>query len=881
MAGCLEEGTVLAFLGGTLAPAVRSTVEAHVADCSACADLVTWAAADQASRTGLSGIVGRPFVGQLQPGARVGRYQILGALGRGGMGEVYAAYHPELDRRIALKVVQGFDGGSGQRRSRLLREARAIARLSHPNVVTVHDAGTFGDRVFIAMELIDGQTIEQWLRAARRTWQAILEVFLAAGRGLAAAHAAGVVHRDFKPQNVMIAKDGIVRVMDFGLARLAAEDPTEERGREAGENDPTVPIDLITKTGAFIGTPAYMSPEQFRREATDARSDQFSFCIALHEALFGTRPAAESAEAGSPTTDIDARSPRRASAPGWLRQIVLRGAAPNRERRYPSMHTLLTALERARSRPRRRVLAVAAAMTVLLLSGGGWRLAHGNRFVCAVPKDRVGAAWAPGDITDARRQSIQRAFAASGRATADTSWQRVSNVLDAYMTAWSTMYLQTCEATHVRGEQSADVLDLRMACLNDNLDQVRALTNVLATADATAVSHAVTASRSLTPVSRCADIRLLKSLVPLPRDERKLREVQRLRKELAQVRVVADLGSSGAALHRATALRDEIEATEYEPLLAELLRTIGFVDAAVNSDPSDSEAALREAMIAAQASRDDLAAAEIAADLVYVIGYRIGRQREAEFWARLGHAILDRVGGDHSRLRSWLLLNLGATRFRAGDFDGARALTEQSVRLKEQCVGAEHPDVAASLSGLAYILTVQGRYAEGLTAANRAIEILSKASDPDSYVLGYTYGNQGATLNGLSRYKEAETAFKSALAILAKNVGAHHEEIAAALHGLGEVHLAQGAPREAIPFLEEALRVRQRPHIDPTVTADTEFALARALRQGNGDRARTRDLALAALRRYRDAHRAEREHAVEAWLAEQARSSLRIHGARL
>ena len=160
----------------------------------------------------------------MHPGARVGRYQILGALGRGGMGEVYAAYHPDLDRRIALKVVQGLGGNTGERRARLLREARAIARLSHPNVVTVHDAGTFGDRVFIAMELIDGRTIDQWLRAERRTWQEILDVFIAAGRGLAAAHAADVIHRDFKPQNVMIAKDGSVRVMDFGLARLAVDD---------------------------------------------------------------------------------------------------------------------------------------------------------------------------------------------------------------------------------------------------------------------------------------------------------------------------------------------------------------------------------------------------------------------------------------------------------------------------------------------------------------------------------------------------------------------------------------------------------------------------------------------------------------------------------
>jgi len=267
---------VVAFLEGGLAADARAAVEEHVAACTACADLVTWAAADQGAHTARQpGFEGRPFVGQLHPGSRVGRYQILGAVGRGGMGEVYAAYHPDLDRRIALKVVHGLGGRNRERRARLLREARAIARLSHPNVVTVHDAGTFGDRVFIAMELIDGQTIAEWLRAEPRGWQQVLDVFIAAGRGLAAAHAAGVVHRDFKPQNVMIAKTGVVRVMDFGLARFAQEEVGEPR--TPGDDQSTVDLGHVTRTGAFVGTPAYMSPEQFRREKLDARSDQFSF----------------------------------------------------------------------------------------------------------------------------------------------------------------------------------------------------------------------------------------------------------------------------------------------------------------------------------------------------------------------------------------------------------------------------------------------------------------------------------------------------------------------------------------------------------------------------------------------------------------------------
>jgi serine/threonine protein kinase len=294
--GCLNEGTVVAFLQGGLAAAKRSVVEDHVASCSACAELVTWAAADEGNASRSAGREGRPFVGQLAPGSRVDRYQILGAVGRGGMGEVYAAYHPDLDRKIALKVVHESGVDSVERRSRLLREARAIARLSHPNVVSVHDAGTFDGRVYIAMEFIEGETVDSWLRSRPRNWREVVDVFIAAARGLASAHAAGIIHRDFKPQNVMIGRDGDVRVMDFGLARLAEEPPDHrDLGDASGQQQGPA---TVTKTGALVGTLAYMAPEQFRGEAIDARADQCSFCVALHEALFGSRPALAHVEGG-------------------------------------------------------------------------------------------------------------------------------------------------------------------------------------------------------------------------------------------------------------------------------------------------------------------------------------------------------------------------------------------------------------------------------------------------------------------------------------------------------------------------------------------------------------------------------------------------------
>ena len=865
--GCLDESTVLAFLGGTLLPDARATVEKHIAACTACADLITWAAADQASSTmRLPGQEGRPFVGQLHPGARVGRYQILGAVGRGGMGEVYAAYHPDLDRRIALKVVQGLGGDTGERRARLLREARAIARLSHPNVVTVHDAGTFGDRVFIAMELIDGRTIDQWLRAERRTWQQILDVFIAAGRGLAAAHAADVIHRDFKPQNVMIAKNGSVRVMDFGLARLALDGVSDVPA--ASEDEPTLPIGTLTKTGATVGTPAYMSPEQFRREQLDARSDQFSFCVALHEALFGSRPAARDAAA---TTNAEPSAPSpRTGVPGWLRSLALRGASVDRDQRFRSMEALLTALERGRTRLRRRVSVVGVGFAALIVSAGAWRMARGNRFICEIPKERLAAAWAPNEATDSRRQSIQHAFTASGRDSAATSWARLSNVLDDYMNGWSAMYVQACEATNVRREQSTELLDLRMSCLGDNLDQVRALTDMLVTADDAVVARAVAAAHELTPVSRCADVALLRSAVPLPRDERTLREVQRLRREVAEIEAMREVGRLQPALRRAVALKPDVERTRYRPLLGELLEVTGMLEAHLHM--REAETTLEEALLTSETARDDATAARAAAQLVYVAGIDHGKLTDSERWARLATAILDRMPAGTSRTRGWIAHNLSAVYATNGKLEQSRVLEERSIALKEESLGGEHPDVAISLKGLAISLTDLGRPAEGLPHSERAISILSRNCDPSDPKLIDALTVKGDVLLALRHHAQALATFEGAIAALTKEADPSSPEMAGLLCGLGRAKLAEGAPDAAVAPLERANRIYERFAGAGTVGAEAQFALAQSLWDSGTDRRRAVRLAESARKTYAEKEQAKHAAIIGTWLSSHRRA---------
>src|SRR3954454_17707170 len=300
----------------------------------------------------------------LTRGASIGRYVVLGLVGRGGMGEVYAAYDPELDRKVAVKLLRVKPGAGvslTEGRQRTLREAQAIARLSHPNVVVAYDVGTFEDKVFIAMEFVDGNTVTFWLEQQPRTWQEILRVFIAAGHGLTAAHEKGLVHRDFKPDNVMVGRDGEVRVMDFGLARQVTDKPAHEKtsstrpipvmiaehGPDAVPDDQMTTILLngpptgppapaaatdskalsgmfevqLTRTGAMMGTPAYMAPEQFLGTETDARTDQFSFCVALYEALYGERPFSGSTMFALTTAVVKGQvreAPQSSKVPLWV-----------------------------------------------------------------------------------------------------------------------------------------------------------------------------------------------------------------------------------------------------------------------------------------------------------------------------------------------------------------------------------------------------------------------------------------------------------------------------------------------------------------------------------------------------------------------------------
>ncbi|MEZ4448443.1 MAG: serine/threonine-protein kinase [Nannocystaceae bacterium] len=326
--------------------------------------------------------------------SRIGRFVIIGRLGAGGMGVVYAAYDPELDRKVAIKLIGAAgaagaaeggaaeggaaEGGARARRSQalLLREARALAKLSHPNIVALHDVGVHAGQVFVAMEFVAGRTLRRWLAEAPRPWPAIVEVFVQAGRGLTAAHEAGLVHRDVKPDNLLVGDDGRVRVADFGVARYRAPDEAD------GADGASRMLATVAGRGARVGTPAYMAPEQHEDEGVGPHSDQFSFCVALYEALHGLRPFVgdtPQALVAAIREGAPSRPPGPARAPGWLDRAVTRGLAARPADRWPSLSALLTALTRERGL--RRALGGRRALYAALGVLGGVALILGAREV--------------------------------------------------------------------------------------------------------------------------------------------------------------------------------------------------------------------------------------------------------------------------------------------------------------------------------------------------------------------------------------------------------------------------------------------------------------------------------------------------------------------
>jgi tetratricopeptide (TPR) repeat protein len=822
--GCLQENTVLAFVEARLAPESRAAVETHARCCASCHALVAAALhlgglARTAATERLGRGSGQPLQREpLHPGASIGRYTILGVVGRGGMGEVYAAFDPQLDRRVALKVLHEEGTASDPHaRERLLREAQAIAKLSHPNVIVVHDVGVLEGRLFFAMEFVEGQTLAVWLLERPRTWREIVGTFTQAASGLAAAHAAGLVHRDFKPQNVMVAVDGAVRVTDFGLARRIDHHETAFAATDVEPQSAEDPS--LTCTGQVLGTPLYMAPEQRAAGRVDARSDQYSFCVALYWALFGAHPFADQSKYAAAVAL--ARPQLRSVPPRWVRRTLRRGLSPDPAARWSSMNELAQALTRSPSPRRRGIVAVAAVAALCLATGVGTIRAFGRREarLCSVGPARLVGVWELPDMASgptSRREAVHAAILSAGGEEAPRIWQRLARLLDQRASAWLAVYRESCEATNVRHDQSAELFDLRTECLNDELDRTRALTDLLTAADATAAAHATEAAASLEDPVRCRDVRRLRAEPPQPADPSVRARVEQLRARLRD----ADRLQQIHGYRRAGDLARQV-VVEAEPLHDCRLDSEAAVlegEAEAVLDPQKGLPKLESALGRAEGCGEDRMVARAATTLVYAYGF--SHLELAERFAALARAAIARLGGD-SRLESWLDNNLSVALALNGRFPEARALAERAVKIKETTLGPEHLDVGISLDNLAGEMMMMGELQKALNVIERALAIESQWVEGPADVLLTALTTRGEILRRLGRFGEAERDFRRVLEAPWGDLIA-----ARALQGLGELLVRRAQAREALPLLERAMGLEEGDSVFGL--ADTQFSLAKA-----------------------------------------------------
>ena len=717
-------------------------------------------------------------------GSLINRYVVLERLGAGGMSIVYAAYDPELRRRVALKLLL-VDVGADQ--ARLLREARAIARLSHPNVVTVFDVGTFEGRVYVTMEYIDGQTLRGWWTETPRTWPEILAVFMDAARGLSAAHAAGLIHRDFKPENVLIGKDGRVRVLDFGLARRAGGDLETSIARSY--DSVVIPgTDVfrmqISRDGALVGTPAYMAPEQLADGTIDHRADQFSFCVALFEGLFGRRPFKGNTAIEMLTAvaqgNLDLTDTRK--IPGPLLRVLRRGLSVHASLRYTSMDELTRALARAGS-ARRFALAAWLGGGSLALAAGlyGWFAVaqpEPQAARCLDAEQRIAEVW-----NRARADAVDASLKATGKPYAKDTARLVRDQLDHYAAAWRAAHQLVCDASYVHEIQDTARLHAQLACLDDHLADMRTAVEIFEQADADVVEHAVQAASELPAPDRCDDGREHEATLPAD----KAASVQQVRDTLSRIRVEGVAGRIGHARELAREAVDQANAAGYAPIQAEAQLHLGLAELAAD-DIVAADERLNEAYDLSEAAGTDAIRAAAATHLVRVTGLR-GRDTEALMWARLARAAIAGRGRP-AQLQVALHSNLAAVHQRAARYSDAVVELNHAIKLDS---GGATYRVARYHAALGRLIGYHlRRHKEALDVYDLAFRLGSTTlgvNHPD--VAQYLEAHAWTQLH-LGEIDAAETDYKEALADLTAAHGADHLDLRRSINGLGTLALMRG-----------------------------------------------------------------------------------------
>lgn len=826
----------------------------------------------------------------LAVGDRLGRYTLLRSLGAGGMGEVFEGQDPRLDRRVAIKVLHlgRVRGDAEQGEQRLRREAKALASLSHPNVVQIFDVGRKDGRVWLAMELVHGETMAAWA-TRRRSLDELLAAFEEAGRGLSAAHAAGLVHRDFKLTNVMIDDRGRARVLDFGLSTAFESDVESITRMASGDPDP----DMFTVgTGRRVGTPLYMSPEQLVGGTVDARTDQFGFCVSLFLALHGRYP--EPVLSQSPR-GVAVRLGDRPTVPTAIDRVLARGMAPHAEDRFGSMEELLAALGRAR-RPWHARTWLRGSMLAGVALGLAWLAAPAAPTPCARGQATVDEVW-----SKLRRDRLAAVW--SDERTRGTR-KVVLDRLDAWAERWAAAHREACES---RADDPSQ-LDRRMECLEQRLATFDGTTETLA-GQAEGTAPAVTVVADLPRPEGCLEP-AVGGPAPVPDDPAVAADVAALRRDLARQRGVIDVGSFQAALDVLEPLLARAERTGFDPVIAEVLAVQAEATHGLHDIARTRELVERTYHLAVGSGHEHQAFFS-ASDLGFIIGVLEQDPAAAEPWFRQAEALLERGGrpagwaaklendrgllaytrGEHqaaveiferavasmraagqlgSRLGSTynnigvnlqlqgklapardayhraieqyrdsygerhpivaqILANLGAAQRRLGDLEGARASLELSIEISTEAVGPDNPVVYAPLVNLGNLDVQEGRTDDGISHLERARAVLEASRGPEHPSVAEPLDALGDALTAAGRLEEALQRYERALALLEPNPEATPHLRGHALMARGRTLRLLGRMEDAERSLRRSIEVLAAGDIDPAYIGEAKLELALTL----------------------------------------------------
>jgi len=771
----------------------------------------------------------QPIFSPLAEGSMVGRYVIVGQLGAGGMGVVYAAYDPDLERRVALKLVHS---GVDEMRSdaRMLREAQALAALSHPNVVSLHDVGTHDGRLYMAMELVDGDTLAAWLKQSTRAWREIVKMFIAAGRGLVAAHAAGIVHRDFKPANVLVGPDGRARVMDFGLARSSEQsDDTRTAIR---------PLDVrLTMTGSVLGTPPYMPPEAHGAEVGMA-SDQFSFCVALYEALYAQLPFDHTLAFDDRARWI-LREPPRRRVPRWLHDLVIRGLAMDPADRHASMRALVDALEHDR-RPRRRIVVAAVALVATSAAAFTIHEVRQKRLEagCAREASAIRSTW-----NAERARSLGAVLSASKLPFARDLWTRTKPTFDRFADDWASTRIGVCLRSERDRTLSRADADASRACLDEQREALAALTDLLMK------SEAITTTVVLPPLSACSDPVRLRHQLDSPIELRP--RIRELRARLARAAVAGQAGHHERLLSEARSIATDADKLPWPPLAIAARLEIG--DALHQLGRSEeARKELELAFYAAGAAGRDELALEACAKLVHVVGVSLARHDDGLHWARLGEMLVERQASRDEPRIAMLWGSLAMLHDARGEYAQATEKLQSALAIGERSLGRDHPNLVPTLHNLAILFARQGKLPQAIDAIKRSLALAEASFGAEHpaladglLLLGAFHAESGDLDRGAAQIERAiaiyERAYgreyaslipalsnlsalravrgdytgalalrERALAITEKQVGPDHPNVAHVLEGLGQIYRALDRGDDAVAAQRRALDIRER-----------------------------------------------------------------------